>query len=237
MNALVHRDYSAYSGGLSVSIYPHRLELWNPGRLPEGLYPTDLKTARVSRPHNPDIAHVFFLRGLMERWGIGTRRIVEECRASGLPDPRWEEVGGGIRLTLYLRHAESAVLDELNERMEAFLAARRRAKPSRRPTTLSGMLRASPTGARGLTWGGWWRWAFSTARGTVARRGTGGPTLSFRTSRCRLGAARDGAPNGDPPRALWAFVPGAGALGRLHLSGTAQAYPTRPSLFFYFPLL
>lgn len=121
MNALVHRDYSAFSGGLSVSIYPNRLEIWNSGRLPEGLTTKDLKTARVSRPHNPDIAHVFFLRGLVERWGIGTRRIVEECRAEGLPDPRWEEVGGGIRLTLYLRHAESAVLEEINDRMGAFL--------------------------------------------------------------------------------------------------------------------
>lgn len=121
MNALVHRDYSAYSGGLSVAVYPNRLEVWNSGHLPEGLTVSALKTARVSRPHNPDIAHVFFLRGLIERWGIGTRRIVEECRASGLPDPRWEEVGGGIRLTLYLKRAESAVLEELNERMAAFL--------------------------------------------------------------------------------------------------------------------
>lgn len=123
MNALVHRDYAAYSGGLTVALYPNRLEVWNSGELPEGMSPSDLKTARVSRPHNPDIAHVFFLRGLVERWGIGTRRIVEECRASGLPDPRWEEVGGGVRLSLFLRHAESAVLDELNERMTTFLRA------------------------------------------------------------------------------------------------------------------
>ena len=121
MNALVHRDYAAYSGGLSVALYPNRLEVWNSGALPEGMSPADLKTARVSRPHNPDIAHVFFLRGLVERWGIGTRRIVEECRAAGLPDPRWEEVGGGVRLSLFLRHAESAVLDEINPRMAALL--------------------------------------------------------------------------------------------------------------------
>lgn len=120
MNALTHRDYAAYDGTLSVALYPRRLELWNPGRLPEGLQVSDLKRGAVSRPHNPDIAHVFFLRGLIERWGTGTRRIAEECRAARLPEPEWEEVGGGIRLTLRLPTPRDA-LETVGDRGQRLL--------------------------------------------------------------------------------------------------------------------
>lgn len=36
VNALVHRDYAAYDGSVSISVYPDRLEIWNPGSLPLG---------------------------------------------------------------------------------------------------------------------------------------------------------------------------------------------------------
>jgi ATP-dependent DNA helicase RecG len=103
MNALVHRDYAAFDGGLSVSLYPDRIEIWNSGRLPDGLTVEDLKRGNISRPQNPDMAHVFFLRGFIERIGIGTRRIISECRDAGLPEPTWELRGGGVLLTLRLR--------------------------------------------------------------------------------------------------------------------------------------
>jgi ATP-dependent DNA helicase RecG len=72
----------------------------DPGSLPEGTTIEDLAAGSVSRPPNPDIAHVFFLRGFVERVGIGTQRIVEECRAAGLPDPKWSLRAGGISLVL-----------------------------------------------------------------------------------------------------------------------------------------
>ena len=34
VNALVHRDYAAFSGSVSVSVYPDRVEIWNSGKLP-----------------------------------------------------------------------------------------------------------------------------------------------------------------------------------------------------------
>ena len=36
INAFVHRDYSNFSGGLGVFIYPKKLEIWNSGAFPEG---------------------------------------------------------------------------------------------------------------------------------------------------------------------------------------------------------
>jgi ATP-dependent DNA helicase RecG len=122
MNALVHRDYAAFDGGVSISIFPTRIEIWNSGRLPEGLSVEDLKRGSISRPHNPDIAHVFFLRGFIERVGIGARRIVTECLDAGLPEPTWEERAGGLLLTLRQPepHRDISPLD-LSLRQIAFL--------------------------------------------------------------------------------------------------------------------
>lgn len=102
INALVHRDYAAYDSGLSVAIYPDHVCIWNSGSLPHGMSISDLKRGHVSRPHNPDIAHVFFLRGLVEQWGIGAPRMIDECQKFGLPEPEWDQRGGGITLTLRL---------------------------------------------------------------------------------------------------------------------------------------
>ena len=108
VNALVHRDYAAYDGSVAITLFPQRLEIWNPGTLPEGWTVGDLRAGHVSRPHNPDIAHVFFLRGLVERLGIGARRIVSSCVAAGLPEPEWTLLGGGVSLTLRLSGKKAA---------------------------------------------------------------------------------------------------------------------------------
>src|SRR2546425_884310 len=122
VNALVHRDYAAYDGGVSISVLPNRIEIWNSGRLPEGMSIEDLKRGSISRPQNPDIAHVFFLRGFIERVGIGGRRIVTECLEARLPEPTWELRAGGVLLTLRLSHGETqASRAELSLRQLAFL--------------------------------------------------------------------------------------------------------------------
>lgn len=98
INAIVHRDYSVFSGGMSVGVYPNRIEIWNTGKLPEGLRVIDLKRNHPSLPANPDMAHVFYLRGIIERVGRGTLKIVEQCQSAGLPAPVWEVSPMGITL-------------------------------------------------------------------------------------------------------------------------------------------
>jgi ATP-dependent DNA helicase RecG len=106
VNALVHRDYSAFDGGLSVAVFNERIEFWNSGRLPDEMTVEDLHKAHPSRPNNPDIAQVCFLFGLMERWGIGTQKIIRSCLTSGLPEPEWRVDNNGVTLTMRL--AENA---------------------------------------------------------------------------------------------------------------------------------
>lgn len=118
LNALQHRDYEAFDGGLSVSLRPGSVEIWNSGCLPSGMTVDDLKVSHHSRPHNPDIAHLFFLRGYVERLGSGSRRMVQECRLAGLPEPVWSQDSGGVSVTL--RYGE-LTNDHLNQRQQTLL--------------------------------------------------------------------------------------------------------------------
>jgi len=117
MNAIMHRDYESFDGGMSVSICPGRIEIWNSGTLPSGMSIEDLKKPHYSRPHNPDIAHAFFLRGYVERIGSGVKRIMNAFADQGLPEPVWSVNSGGICLLL----TTAGSLQELNSRQRAFV--------------------------------------------------------------------------------------------------------------------
>jgi ATP-dependent DNA helicase RecG len=108
VNAFVHRDFSGFSGGVAVGIYPGRIEIWNSGHFPEGLKPSDLRKNHPSLPTNPDIAHVFYLRGLMERIGRGGQMIVNACREAGLPSPKWMDRPTGVTLSIFGKDNEAS---------------------------------------------------------------------------------------------------------------------------------
>ena len=67
LNAIIHKDYS--STWIFLRIYDDRLEIWNPGELPEELTVDKLKENHSSYPRNPNIAGVFFKAGYIESWG------------------------------------------------------------------------------------------------------------------------------------------------------------------------
>jgi ATP-dependent DNA helicase RecG len=119
LNAVQHRDYESFDGGISLIVRPTSVELWNSGSLPTGMTVDDLKSSHHSRPHNPGIAHVFFLRGFVERIGSGSIRMVEECRRAGLPDPQWREDSGGVSVTF----RRGLVSSDLNERQRTLVQA------------------------------------------------------------------------------------------------------------------
>ena len=120
VNALVHRDYSGFSGGVKVFIFPDRLEIWNSGKLPHGLTSKKLEQAKHdSILVNPDISHIFYLNGQMERVGRGTYNIVQECRGLGVRSPEWKNANGGVRLTFFSQRVN--LRSVFNERQIALL--------------------------------------------------------------------------------------------------------------------
>lgn len=115
INALLHRDYSSFSSSVSISVYPDKFIISNSGKLPDDIKISDLKKNHDSHPVNPDIAHVVFLRGLIDKLGRGTIRVVEECKDAGLKAPEWKETSTGIVLTFHGPRS----LSERKERIDA----------------------------------------------------------------------------------------------------------------------
>ena len=99
-NAFAHRDYAHPGGSVHVAIYADRLEVTNAGALTPELTLDDLKRVHESRPRNPLIADVFYLRGLIDEWGRGTRAIVRLCTQSGHPEPEFFAPPGGFGVRL-----------------------------------------------------------------------------------------------------------------------------------------
>jgi ATP-dependent DNA helicase RecG len=98
LNAIVHRDYMG--APIQISVYDDKLIVWNEGSLPKDLTFEDLKRKHSSRPHNPILASAFFKGGLIEAWGRGTIKIINECKKAGLPEPIIEYSSGGISVTI-----------------------------------------------------------------------------------------------------------------------------------------
>lgn len=114
INCVVHADYSQKGAPLRVAIYDDRLEIENPGLLVSGLTVEDVLSG-VSRLRNRVIGRVFRELGLVEQWGSGVGRMVNACRDAGLPDPRFEEVGGRFRVTIFSGQTSPPRLDDTNE--------------------------------------------------------------------------------------------------------------------------
>jgi ATP-dependent DNA helicase RecG len=97
-NAICHRNYAS-TRDTEVRLYDRELLVWNDGGLPAQLSVQALKKAHSSVPRNKLIAEIFYYAGMIEQWGGGTRLILNECKAAGMPEPVFEQVQG-FRVTL-----------------------------------------------------------------------------------------------------------------------------------------
>ena len=87
-NALLHRDYTS-SGQIMIQVFDDQVIISNPGGLPDDLTVEDLRRPHRSHPRNPLMAQTFYFASVVERWGSGTTRMAELCRAQGLPEPEF----------------------------------------------------------------------------------------------------------------------------------------------------
>uniref|UniRef100_UPI0040487BE3 RNA-binding domain-containing protein n=2 Tax=Roseivirga sp. TaxID=1964215 RepID=UPI0040487BE3 len=99
LNAFVHRDYSSFSSSIAVNIYSDKLQVNSYGSLPKGITIKSLSEDHLSIPVNPDIAHIFFLRGWIEKIGIGTVKMIEHCKALGFKPPMWKLKDNAVSVT------------------------------------------------------------------------------------------------------------------------------------------
>jgi ATP-dependent DNA helicase RecG len=92
VNAFIHRDYSIAGGSIHLAIFDDRVEVWSAGKLPVGVTPAALSKIHDSVKRNPTIAEAFYRVGLIEMWGRGTNRVIEQCRAASVEPPTFREV-------------------------------------------------------------------------------------------------------------------------------------------------
>ena len=90
VNAVAHRDYSS-TGSVQVMLFKDRLEVWNPGRLPQGMTIVKLNGEHQSIPVNPVLAHPVYLAGYIEQLGTGTTDLINRCLALGLRRPEFRQ--------------------------------------------------------------------------------------------------------------------------------------------------
>ncbi|WP_241665020.1 Fic family protein [Pseudomonas sp. CFBP13506] len=88
--------------------------MWNSGSLPDGATADGLKNGQISILRNPDIAHMLYLQGLMEKLGRGGMLISHAFAEQGFPPPEWQSDAQGVTLTLRTPEATPEVIRLLN---------------------------------------------------------------------------------------------------------------------------
>jgi ATP-dependent DNA helicase RecG len=99
VNAVAHRDYNLQGDNIHLNLFADRIEVQSPGGLPGPVTLDNLLDARFSR--NAVLVQVLSDLGFVERLGYGLDRVVKVMQQHNLRPPRFEEVAGTFRVTLY----------------------------------------------------------------------------------------------------------------------------------------
>ncbi|MBN2598402.1 MAG: putative DNA binding domain-containing protein [Marinifilaceae bacterium] len=90
INAIIHRDYINRGRDIKVGIYDDIVNIVSPGSLPHSITIEDVFNGR-SEARNRVVANVFKELNLIEQWGSGINRIINDCEKHGLQTPKIEE--------------------------------------------------------------------------------------------------------------------------------------------------
>lgn len=104
-NAVTHRSYLD-PGNVQVALYDDRLEVTSPGMLLNGVTIEKMKEG-YSKVRNRAIASAFTYMKIIEKWGSGIPRMMEEFRDRGLIEPELIDFDGDFRVNLYRRNTIS----------------------------------------------------------------------------------------------------------------------------------
>lgn len=118
VNALIHRDYTGTVGEISIFIFSDRIEISNPGRLPDRLVKGKSNViSHGSILRNPLMAEILHFAGYMERVGRGMELISRRMKELGKKLPEWTTSNDSTTLTIYNKSAKI----EINGRIRTFM--------------------------------------------------------------------------------------------------------------------
>ena len=100
LNMVIHRDYRSSSDSI-VKIFDHKIEFYNPGRLPDSITIEDLLNNNYkSTPRNRLIADFCKSAGIIEKYGSGIQRIINYFNEANLPKPIFENISDGFQVVI-----------------------------------------------------------------------------------------------------------------------------------------
>jgi len=124
INSLIHRDYIGPQ--IQMKICNDTLHLWNVGELSKEITFAQLKRKHPSYKRNELLADVFFKAGLIESWERGTLKIINECKAKNLPNPKFVGEVGGFSVTFTKGKIAQEIDAGLNEGLSQGLNERQK---------------------------------------------------------------------------------------------------------------
>jgi ATP-dependent DNA helicase RecG len=107
VNALVHRTYTM-RGDIFINIFPDRLEIHSPGRLPFGVTPKNILSQSIRR--NEHLSKVFYDLGLMEKEGSGYDLVYAQLLASGKPIPEVKDLDDRVVVVVQKQFVSKQVI-------------------------------------------------------------------------------------------------------------------------------
>jgi len=89
VNAVAHRDYSLSGSQIRVFVFDDRLEVYSPGRLPNGVTLDNIR-AHFSKPRNEIVARALLNLGYVNVLGSGVPRMIRLMREHSQHEPDFE---------------------------------------------------------------------------------------------------------------------------------------------------
>ncbi|MBI5722510.1 MAG: putative DNA binding domain-containing protein [Planctomycetes bacterium] len=117
LNAVMHRDYSHYSGYVAIAVFDDKIEIRSYGRLPNGITVKQLSGKHDSKPVNPLIAGAFHRTGAVEVWGRGTNRVIAACKKHGAVPPTFSEQSGFLTVTFKAQMVAGGTASQLRDQL------------------------------------------------------------------------------------------------------------------------
>ncbi len=115
-NAVAHRDYLVQSSCVNVDLYSDRIELSNPG---ESLIAIEDLEKASSKARNPSLIEFLKAYKITDKTARGIPTIYQAARNRGLLDPKFENVSGDFKATLYFSSPHSGKDKEWVEEIAA----------------------------------------------------------------------------------------------------------------------
>lgn len=104
-NTIAHRDYLLQSSCINIDLYPDRIELTNPG---ESLVAISDLTKSPSKARNPNLIDFLRTYHITDKTARGIPTIYQAAHNHNLLAPRFENISGIFKATLYFSSLLSA---------------------------------------------------------------------------------------------------------------------------------